>query len=300
MDRRQFLGRAAGTVAGAGAIGWLGHYFLGQPVWAGDDAAKDAIAAMGNVADAYRRAHGLGRPLLVLVIPKNDEQKRGRGHVFGEALNHGDKGFYLDLALCEIVCAPVPEITKQLKGAKVKGEPLMLLVETEGATARIVPVDADARYEGVYRDGIDKADGAAKQRIEKVAAALRSAVAPSRETLASRAALAEKRLPAEDVQAIRDALAAKTEGSDDLLDRGAAIVRFAAEDPEAMKPALLDRLAALAKKRVTAGPPAGAKWAKECGCGTDVEGEEPEAVACGMGFVPEISQRFLWFFTKKR
>jgi len=296
MDRRQFLGRAAGTVAGAGTIAWLGHYFLGEPAWAGDDAAKDAIAAMGNVADAYRRAHGLGKPLLVLVIPKNDEQKRGRGHVFGEALNHADQGLYLDLALCEIVCAPVLEITKQLKGVKIKGEPLMLLVETEADAARVVPVDADARYENVYE--IDKAEEAAKQRIEKVAAALRAAVAPNREMLAARAALAEKRLPAEDVQAIRNTLAAKIKWSDTLIDRGAAIVRLVAEDPNATAPALLERLAAIVEKRITAAPPPGAKWAKECGCGTEVEGGEPEAVACGMGFVPEISQRFLWFFTK--
>jgi len=298
MDRRQFLGKAAGTVAGAGAIGWLGHYFLGQPAWAEDDATKDAIAAMGNVSEAYVRAYSLGKPLLVLVIPKGDEQKRGRGHVFGEALNHGGKGLYLDLALCELVCAPVAQVTKQLKDVKVKGEPLMLLVETGGTTAGVVPVDADIRYEDVGYDKMDKADEAAKQRVEKVAAALREVVAPTRDALASRAALAEKRLPAADVNAIRDALAGKTKGSDDLLDRGAAIVRLAAEDPEAGKPAILDRLAAVAEKRVTGAPPPGAKWAKECGCGTDVEGEEPEAVACGMGFVPEISQRFLWFFTK--
>ncbi|HEX5136460.1 MAG TPA: twin-arginine translocation signal domain-containing protein [Planctomycetota bacterium] len=299
MDRRQFLGKAAGTVAGAGAIGWLGHYFLGKPAWAGDDASKDAIAAMGNVADAYRRAHGLGKPLLVLVIPKNDEQKRGRGHVFGEALNHGGNDLYLDLALCELVCAPVPEVTKQLKDVKVNGEPLMLLVETGGGAARVVPVDVDVRYENGYRDGTENADEAAKQRVEKVAAALRAAIAPDRETLAARAALAEKRLPADDVRAIRNALAAKIMWSDELLDRGAAIVRLAKETPDVAKQnALLERLAAVAKKRVTGAPPPGAKWAKECGCGTEIDGGEPEAIACGMGFVPKISQRFLWFFTK--
>ena len=34
------------------------------------------------------------------------------------------------------------------------------------------------------------------------------------------------------------------------------------------------------------------------GCGVDVEGCESEgfAVACGMGFTPEVSSRFLWFY----
>jgi hypothetical protein len=296
MDRRQFLGAAAG----AGAIGWLGHYFFDRPAWAGDDTAKDAITAMGDVAEAYRRAYDLGKPLLVLVIPTNDEQKRGRGHVFGEALNHGGQGLYLDLALCEIVCAPVAQVSKQLKDTKVEGEPLLLLVETDGATARVVPIDADVPYQdAVLSEGAEKADEAAKQRVEKLSAALRKAVAPSREVLASRAALAEKRLPPEDVQFLHNVIAAKVRWTDKDLDRGAAIVRFAWEDPARPNPALLEHLAAAAEKRVTGSPPPGAKWAKESGCGTEVEGGTTEAVACGMGYVPKISQRFLWFFTKK-
>jgi len=300
MDRRQFLGAAAGTVASAGATLWLGHYFLGQPAWAGDDDSKKAIAAMGDVAEAYRRAHGLGKPLLVLVIPGNAEEKRCRGHMFGETLNHGGQGVYTDLALCELVCATVFDVRKQIKDLKIEGEPLMLLVETGGEAARAAPIDPDIRYQDGLptKDGPKKAEEAAKQRIEKFAAALRAAVAPNREVLGSRAALAEKRLPADEVRSIRNALAASSRWSESALLRGAAIVRFAAEDPAHPDPAVLDRLAAATEKRVKGAPPPGAKWAKECGCGVEVEGEQNEGVACGMGYVPEISQRFLWFFTK--
>src|SRR5262245_40418115 len=131
IDRRRFLGAAAG----AGAIGWLSHYFLGGPAWAGE-----GVAAMGNVSEAYRRASSLGKPLLVFVIPAKEDQKYEQGTIFGALLNHGGAAAYLDLALCEIVCATVADAKLQLPDLKVEGEPLMLLVETDGAAPRASPI----------------------------------------------------------------------------------------------------------------------------------------------------------------
>lgn len=299
MDRRQFLGAAAGTVVGTGTIGWLGHYFFGAPAWAGDDEAKAAITAMGNVSEAYRRAHGLGKPLLVLVIPKDDALKNTRGEIFGALLNHGGTGVYLDLALCELVCATVADVGAQLKDLKVEGEPLMLLVESGGATARTTPIDPQlSRDEPKWKDGFEKVDQFVKERLDTVASALRAAIAPNKETLVARAALAEARLPAGEVKSVHNALAAKTRPSAEGFDRGAAIVRAVAENPEARRPEVLEALAAAAATRVTGAAPAGAKWAKSEGCGVGIEDEAPSPVGCGMGHVPKLSQRFLWFFTQ--
>ncbi|MFI5403171.1 MAG: hypothetical protein ACHQ1G_09555 [Planctomycetota bacterium] len=291
MDRRQFLGAAAG----AGAIGWLSHYFLGAPAWAGDD--EKAIARMGNVSEAYGRAAGLRKPLLVLVIPAKDDQKWGRGQVFGALLNHGGPGVYLDLALCEVVCATVADAKAQIKDLMVEGEPLMLLVETGGAAARATAIDPQIRDDFGARD-FDKVDELAKERLDVVAAALRAGVLPTKETLAARAALAEARLPAEEAKSLRAAVAAGKTPEPEALDRGAALVRALAEAPDAPRPQILSALAAAAQKRVTGTAPPGAKWAKSSGCGVDIEDEETTAVKCGMGYVPKISQRFLWFFTK--
>jgi len=292
MDRRQFLG----TVAGAGAIGWIGHYFLGRPAWAGDE----AVAAMGDVAAAYRRAKGLGKPLLVLVIPATDDTKYERGQVFGALLNHGGTGVNLDLALCELVCATAADVTKQVDGVKIEGDPLMVLVET-GETPRAVPINPEIKYdlEDAWEAGREQYDKATKERLDKVAASLRAAVAPDRESVAVRAALAQAHLPADEVKALRAAVAAGKAPPQESLDRGAAIVRAAAEDPEGRRPQVLDALAAAAAARITGKAPPGAKWAKSSGCGTEVEGEPPEGIECGMGYVPKISQRFLWFFTKE-
>jgi hypothetical protein len=287
IDRRTFLG----TAAGAGAIGWLSHYF--GLAFAGDD---PKVAAMGNVTDAYRRASSLGKPLLVLVIPAGKAGRFTRGEIFGALLNHGGRGAYLDLALCEIACATVADAKLQLPGLKVEGEPLMLLVETDCATPRSTPVDPQIRYDISSKDG-DKEDELVKARLEQVVASLRAAVAPDAKALASRAALAESRLPADEVKAIHAAVADGKTPQPQALERAPAIVRARAEDPVAGRQEILDALAAATEKRVTGPPPAGAKWAHSGGCGIRFEGEA-SGVACGMGYTPELSQRFLWFFTQ--
>jgi hypothetical protein len=293
MDRRQFLGAAAGAAGAA----WLGHYFLCRPAWAGDE----EVLAMGDVAEAYRRGKGLGKPLLVLVIPAADGAKYGRGLFFGALLNHGGTGVYLDLALCEIVCGTVADVRAQLKGLKVEGEPLMLLVDTGDATPSAVPVDPKVPFDPdeTLEHPPQQVDRNARARLDKVSAALREAVAPDPTKLRARAALAEARLPAEEVTALRAALATRRRLDAKALDRGAAIVRAAAEEPGSRRPDLLKVLADAAAARITGAAPPGAKWAKTGGCGVEVEGEEAPAVACGMGYVPEISRRFLWLYTKK-
>lgn len=62
------------------------------------------------------------------------------------------------------------------------------------------------------------------------------------------------------------------------------------------------RIAALAedaRQRLQLAPPRGTRWASSSGCGLTIEGEDCDArVACGMACVPEISRRFLYFFSE--
>ncbi len=58
----------------------------------------------------------------------------------------------------------------------------------------------------------------------------------------------------------------------------------------------LERQAAAVRAKVVAEAPAGAHWAVTGGCGTHVEGVETAyGVDCGMGHVPQGSQRLLYF-----
>ena len=58
--------------------------------------------------------------------------------------------------------------------------------------------------------------------------------------------------------------------------------------------------AAAARARFVKKAPPGAYWANSTGCGVRHEGirEADPMVACGMGMVPEVSQRFLDFYVK--
>lgn len=56
-------------------------------------------------------------------------------------------------------------------------------------------------------------------------------------------------------------------------------------------------LAAQAKAQLRVRPPRGSRWADGSGCGSIIEGEKDQlSPACGMGHVPELSRRFLYFF----
>jgi hypothetical protein len=59
-------------------------------------------------------------------------------------------------------------------------------------------------------------------------------------------------------------------------------------------------LAKRAKRELRLVPPAGARWARSSGCGTEIEGEDDQAlVACGMGHTPSKSWRFLYLFARR-
>jgi len=278
MDRRQFLGAAAVSAAGMGAIGWLGHLLF-----------------LPSVPDALRQAKNLGKAVLVLVIPEDKGRQYRHGAIFGALLNHGGTYAYLDLALCELTCAPVKEL--QGRGINVAGEPLMLLLESDFPRPAATPIDPDiAEALPSFRDvGFQRANRAAEERMYTVAGALQEALAAT--PIATRARRAETHLPRREVDALHANLEAGRIPDPSALYRGAAIVRafgHAHHDGD-----LLAALADATAGRLRGAPPVGAKWARATGCGTYLEDEGPNLnIGCGMGFVPEVSERFLWFFTQ--
>jgi hypothetical protein len=83
--------------------------------------------------------------------------------------------------------------------------------------------------------------------------------------------------------------------SDARIAKMGKMLRDALGDPGSRAPAL----AAEVRKRIVKARVPGSRWASSSGCGTHVEGEEPMAIGCGMGHVPEKSRRFLYFFSKR-
>ncbi|HEX5136459.1 MAG TPA: twin-arginine translocation signal domain-containing protein [Planctomycetota bacterium] len=279
MDRRQFLGAAAVSAAGMGAIGWLGHLLFTSL----------------SVPDALRQASRLGKPLLVLVFPEGKGRQYHRGQIFGALLNHGGIHAYLDLALCELTCATMDDLRHH--EIDVPGEPLMVLLESGFPRPTATPIDV-----GVVEDlpdgfdvGPQRVDRMAEERMYAVASALHDGLFTT--PLAARARYAESRLPRPEVDSLHAALEAGRIPDHAALDRGAAIVR--AFGHAERNGDLLAALADAAALRLQGAPPAGAKWARATGCGTLIEGEpDDRGYACGMGFVPDVSKRFLWFYTE--
>lgn len=76
----------------------------------------------------------------------------------------------------------------------------------------------------------------------------------------------------------------------------AGLIRGALGEADKQAPAL----AAAVRQHLKVKPPPGARWASSSGCGTTIEGDDEGGVfGCGMGHVPELSRRFLYFFAKR-
>lgn len=84
------------------------------------------------------------------------------------------------------------------------------------------------------------------------------------------------------------------------IDGMAALVRRGLADDRKLSADSIATLAAEAKQRYRQKPPPGSHWALGGGCGTRIEDDPDEGmmVACGMGYVPAKSARFLYLFAK--
>jgi len=298
MDRRRFLNLAAGTTAAGAATvfwpDWLARAFA-APNGEEGNAAADTF---GDVGAAYRRAKALGKPLLVFVVPAKTGDRFGQGQIFGALLNFGSKEALADLALCEVVCAKTETVRDTLEIKKDLGKPLMILVETSTRSGVTVIAPELPKISFGRGGGGESGEAKERERLKLVERAIRQAVVPNAKVLDARARDARIALGEE-----KSAVLIKTLGDgtpdEDALRRGAAIVRFKAESDPDHRGAWVAALAATTEKQLKKGIPEGARWANFCGCGVEVEGEKDSlGVACGMGYVPELSQRFLYFYTR--
>jgi hypothetical protein len=301
LKRRAFLGAAAaGAAVAASWPAWLRSAFAQDQ----DDLADP----LGTLSRGFRGAQRSGKPLLVLVVPATDEHKWQRGQAFGEVLNHGGQQVMVELAMCEVICAPmsaVRQLAPQTPAAPA--EPLMILIETDAVPARVTPLDAELVFETAYRGPTtpDVLDRAIDRRIAAISRLIHRSVIGDGDgaTLARRAAQVRARLGADTVARIDASLRA---GRIDprLADRGAAHI-LASELVLTQPVAAWHRwIAAGATARLRRTRIAGSHWATSTGCGITIEDADPMAdqiiVGCGMGHSPPRSQRFLHFFAQRR
>jgi hypothetical protein len=256
--------------------------------------------------DSYRRARRTAKPLLVLIIPADDGKKYERGAVWGAYLNHGSDRQLAPLAQCEVVCATAAELRKLVPGAG-GGGPLAVLVETgklpgsyQAIHMKSNPIEAAARA-SLYTSAAE-IDDLIDKRTSQVARILKRRIAPNIEVATRRVRESETvhRDP-QGAKAAIDAIRRHEAVADKRIDQ------FSAEIMQALllskdrveSRRLAAALAKLVRRELKDERVPGSRWARSGGCGTNVEGHDSNMIiGCGMGSVPEKSQRFLYFFAK--
>jgi len=280
--RRSLLKALVGTTALAGPAWITAAYASIRP--------KEEVV---DLFDAYRRAKLSGRPLLVLIIPENNDQRWDRGRLLGALINHGGDDVLAALATVSLACASTATLAKL--GPKVTDSVWMALVSTDAvpATVTTATVDVDVAVEPDPSDwaGAGLLDAQLLHAREAVldlllgqVGALESRVAQGRAAQSLAHAQLEQALiaglpsvaqagaaPARTAMAIRDAQGGRRSNLTMILaDAGRAEHR---------------------DQRVS-----GSQWANGHGCGVSVEGVESGVMGCGMGRVPAKAVRFLYWF----
>ncbi len=297
MDRRTLL-----KLAGAGAAGIVlpGFGPLSRLSFLRRASAEE-------LDQALKRARERGKPLLLFVIPRDDAAKWERGRLFGGLLNTAGDETLADLALCEVACADMDGIRGLLEKASPSGEPLAVLVETAGPNLRALAIDptlppqTDPLRGGEdWKEARKRAEQSARDRVAQFGEAIRAAVAPDGKTLLERVVEAEKGLTPAEASTLLAIADGKAKVDASLADRGAVVLRKLAEEDPSRRERVVAALKQAAVERLRVKSPAGAKWARDTGCGANVEGDDTGmAIGCGMGYVPEASVRFLYFFSDR-
>lgn len=311
LERRSFIALStAGAIGGFSFRDWIASAFRD-----GQDKAKNSkVDRPAMLRSARRRAVARGKPMLLFVIPEANAQLYGRGQLFGALLNHGGRDLNLDLALCELACAKLSDVTKVLGVKGVKGEPLLLLLEFPSArgtgnksasapkcTAIDPKLPPAVRPDPTHDYKAMKA--AAKKLIRaknaRIVAALKEVLAPDPGTLAVRADRVRSQLADDEREVVQLFVDGQRPIDPKFAIHTAAILRMAAiarrkdgGDKRILKTLLSAVQQIYIKQRID-----GSKWANSQGCGSTIEGEVQQLmVACGMGRVPVLAQRFLYLY----
>lgn len=299
MQRRKFLGIVTLGVGTTTLPMWLSSAFnlrtqsdCGDGDGDGDDILHDPSELPTEFTDpdaCMAGATPLGKPRLVIVIPVDQAQQSPRGHAFGELLNHGSDAQLAPLAAFDVVCRKLADLDL-VAGDR---EPLIVIQEP-GQAPHMLDTQLPWTDEDPFLD----------LHINARIAALADLVGRhvDGERLTAQACHERASLPPADLARLRQPPHTVGELQPHDVDRAPATALLAARGPDPdVNHHLTALLAASVRARLCAHPIDGAPWARTTGCGVEVEGEPDSrgGIMCGMGHIPERSQRFLKFYTSR-
>jgi hypothetical protein len=241
---------------------------------------------------AQAQARASRKPLLVLVVPEDLAAARTRGELLGAVLERADEEFLIDLACCEVACAPASELHRLTADLLLPADPLALLVEYDASlfsarSIRVAPY-ADLLRVGAPEGAILDCEQACQRALQQL---IRAA--------GGRAGLAERQREseAEELPGILAGVRAGASLPTWLVDRWAPqLAEFV--DAAAPRPFVRARLLATARREYLEEPPRGAAWVRKLGFVYELDGQTSidTCPPCGMGHVTEKAQRFLSFY----
>ncbi len=292
MGRRGILGATVALPA------WLSFGFAPGPA---------ATSAPSRLQTALERAREFGKPLLVLLVPKEEPLAVPRGELWGCYFANLSDDQALDLSLCEVTCARASDI-ENVTNAPLKdvdAATWAVLLETDVDPARPVRAHGPLPNDGTLRDEHnERSDDPSGTRaaLEKL---LRAVILPDDAARERRLAQCRARIArgkflgavdADDPEAREEGIISEPPIRRGDLDRWAALVRLVHfPDPPKLPVELRARftgqlplLADAVRIRLFENAPDGATWMLH----------SMNCPPCGMGYVPPTSRFFLKFLTQ--
>jgi hypothetical protein len=304
MKRRQLLQSLAMGAAAAAWPAWIRSAFAAETCRPGEE-DRDFLTLVGT----YRRAQKSGKPVLVFVVPARQWNWHEFGEYFGAFINHAPTVSMATLTLAEVVCATPRSIERLLPEEKIDAtNTLLALIETDAVPGSVRTVAVTRLLEGQSPDpghpqpyDPERLRRQVSERINRMGILVRELLAPNEEVLTRRVAQTRAAQSTELLAGVEDRLARGLIPLPETILPAASFLHASALHAGTIRQTqLLEALASEAARTLRVQRIAGSRWARSYGCGTEIEGENDHGLmGCGMGSVPPMSQRFLWFFSAK-
>jgi len=263
------------------------------------------------VRSALDRARVNGKPLIVLVVPADDELRGDRAFSFATLIDLGPDRALAILALGEVVCAPLAAVRCVVPDAPLETEdapPLMLVIEARLPPTTGIPPDLTdippwkRCLRPVAAEEIACRTRETRLYCERLTAPLRRTLLGT--GLRRRARWNARALGPEAEAQVRAAIPAGIATLPPPLVDAAAPLLFATaleHGDRRSRDHAIAALAAAARRRLRDRPPPGARWVRDEGCSDFAYRGADDAVGmmgCGLASVPYLAARFLVFATR--
>jgi len=279
MQRRSFLGLAT-----LGAASTTARLSFGAPSRGETGQDETSLDGTKRLEAALDRASAVGKPLLVVVVPEDQDDAGRGGRLLGGFLSHAPDADLALLSLCELTCIPRRDLEKKL--GSIETETFAVLLATG-------PSHPEARQVTWKDIGVELSLQERARANTALGRRLREVLYTSAEAFGPRAQWNHVKMRAAGPVSLNffDA-GARLRTAD--VDSAAAVLYQRAMSVPAESEMWMERLAYAAAARLWDKDPDGARWSIDPSPAMRPDPCPP----CGMAVCPPASRTFLDYYTK--